>query len=177
MKYIVADAGYNSPAICREVYVNNVTPVLPYMRPRTKKGFFKKYEYVYDEYYDVYICPNEKILPYKSTTRDGYREYKSNPKECVNCPLLNQCTGSKDHQKVVTQHIWNHYQQEVEHNRHTDFHKFLYSGRKETIERQFAEGKENFGMRFTRYRGIERVKDSMTLIFASMNLKKLALHG
>jgi hypothetical protein len=75
------------------------------------------------------------------------------------------------------QHIWNHYQEEVNHNRHTDLHKFLYSGRKETIERQLAEGKENFGMRFTRHRGIERVKDSMTLIFACMNLKKLAMHG
>jgi hypothetical protein len=33
---------------------------------------------------------------------EGYREYKSNPKECVNCPLLNQCTKSKNHQRVIT---------------------------------------------------------------------------
>ncbi len=33
--------------------------MLPYKRPMTKEGFFKKYEYVYDEYYDCYICPEE----------------------------------------------------------------------------------------------------------------------
>ena len=33
----------------------------------TKKCFLKKYEYVYDEYYDCYICPNEKILEYTTT--------------------------------------------------------------------------------------------------------------
>ncbi len=31
---------------------------MPYKRPMTVKGLFKKYEYVYDEYYDCYICPN-----------------------------------------------------------------------------------------------------------------------
>ena len=51
----------------------------------TKKGYFKKYEYVYDEYYDCYICPNNKILKYSTTNRDGYREYKSNAYDCKNC--------------------------------------------------------------------------------------------
>jgi hypothetical protein len=29
-----------------------MTPALPYTRPRTKEGYMKKHEYVYDEYYD-----------------------------------------------------------------------------------------------------------------------------
>ena len=37
----------------------------------TKDGFFKKYEYVYDEYYDCYICPNNQVLTYRTTNRDG----------------------------------------------------------------------------------------------------------
>ena len=37
----------------------------------TKEGFFKKYEYVYDEYYDCYICPNNQVLTYRTTNRDG----------------------------------------------------------------------------------------------------------
>ena len=36
----------------------------------TKDGFFKKYEYVYDEYYDCYICPNNKTLTYRTTNKD-----------------------------------------------------------------------------------------------------------
>ena len=46
-----------------------------YKRPMTAKGDYKKYDYVYDEYYD--ICPENKILSYATTNREGYREYKS----------------------------------------------------------------------------------------------------
>ena len=46
---------------------------MPYKRPMTKKEFFKKYEYVYDEYNDCYICPNNKVLKYSTTNKDEYR--------------------------------------------------------------------------------------------------------
>lgn len=64
-----------TPAICRAIVQNNQIPYMPYKRPMTKKGFFKKYEYVYDEEYDCYLCPNDKILMYTTTTRNGYRNY------------------------------------------------------------------------------------------------------
>lgn len=72
----------------------------------TKKGFFRKHEYVYDEYYDCYICPNNKILKYSTTNRDGYREYKSCASDCEKCPYRAQCTESANHVKVVTRHIY-----------------------------------------------------------------------
>ncbi|WP_412891720.1 transposase [Beduini sp.] len=78
----------------------------PYKRPTTKKGFFKKYEYVYDEGYDCYICPNIKILEYRITNKLGYKKYKSEPEDCKNCSFLNKCTQSKKHQKVITRHVW-----------------------------------------------------------------------
>lgn len=65
---------------------------MPYKRPMTKKGFFKKYEYFYDEYNDCYICPNNKILKYSTTNKDGYKEFKSNPKECALYQLKDKCT-------------------------------------------------------------------------------------
>ncbi|MGY3313642.1 hypothetical protein ACV242_002138 [Peribacillus simplex] len=34
---------------------------------------------------------------------------------CATCSFLSQCTESKDHQKVVTRHIW---QEEADHLRH-----------------------------------------------------------
>ena len=74
---IVADAGYKTPAIARQLLKDRIEPLFPYKRPMTKEGFFKKYEYVYDEYYDCYICPENQILRYSTTNRDGYREYKA----------------------------------------------------------------------------------------------------
>lgn len=63
-------------------------------------------EYVHDEEYDCYLCPNDKILMYTTTTRNGYRQYKSDPKDCKDCPLRNKCTKSKNMTKVIERHLW-----------------------------------------------------------------------
>lgn len=61
IEILIADAGYKTPAIAKLLIDDGITPLLPYKRPMTKEGFFKKYEYVYDEYYNCYICPNDQI--------------------------------------------------------------------------------------------------------------------
>ncbi|XER07500.1 IS1182 family transposase ISTte1 [Sporomusa rhizae] len=141
----------------------------------TKEGYFKKYEYVYDEYYDCYICPNNQVLKYSTTNREGYREYKSNPKICVQCSLRIQCTQSQNFTKVVNRHIWESYVEYAEDVRHTHQGQDLYRRRSQTIERVFADAKERHGMRYTRYRGLRKVQHYLTLLFACMNLKKLAM--
>ncbi|EGD50183.1 transposase [Thermoanaerobacter ethanolicus JW 200] len=115
----------------------------------------KKHEFVYDEYYDCYICPQNEILTYVTTNREGYREYKSNPEKCKNCPLREKCTQSKDYTKRIFRHIWEGYVEEAEHLRHTPYCKEVYERRKETIERVFADLKEKHGLRWTTLRGKE----------------------
>lgn len=148
---------------------------MPYKRPMTKKGFFKKNDYVYDEYYDCYICPNNKILAYTTTNREGYKEYKSNWKDCINCKFKSCCTESKNHTKLVVRHIWEEYIEKVEDIRHSEGMREIYSKRSETIERVFADAKELHGLRYTQYRGLAKLKMELTLKFACMNLKKLAI--
>lgn len=173
-RFYVMDAGYKIPAIMRELIKNGKVPVVPYKRPMTKSGFFKKYEYVYDEHYDCYICPNNEILKYRTTNREGYREYKSEAEKCKNCPYLKQCTESKDNIKTVTRHIWESYMEQAEDIRHTMGMKEIYSQRKETIERVFADAKEKHGMRYTQYRGLAKIKMELNLLFGCMNLKRMA---
>lgn len=172
-KGIVLDSGYNIPAIAKQIIDDGKLPIMPYKRPMTKQGFFRKHEYVYDEYYDFYICRNNKILKYNTTNRNGYREYKSNKCDCKNCPHIKQCT-SKQFVKVVTRHVWENYMEQVEDIRHTIGIKEIYKLRSETIERVFADAKEKHGMRYTQYRGLAKVKMELNLLFACMNLKKLA---
>ena len=140
----------------------------------TKEGFFKKYEYAYDEYYDCYICPNNQVLKYSTTNRDGYREYKSCGGQCAGCPYLSQCTESKNHVKTVTRHIWEDYMEQCEDIRHTSGMSDLYKLRQETIERIFGTAKENHGFRYTQMFGKARMEMKAGLTFACMNLKKLA---
>jgi hypothetical protein len=98
---VAVDAGYKTPYISKLLLDNQIRPVMPYTRPRTKDGYFKKHDYVYDEYYDVYICPNHEFPTYELTNRDGYKMYRSNPEACRNCLFINQCTESKDHTKRI----------------------------------------------------------------------------
>lgn len=173
-KKLIADAGYKTPAIAKLLIDDGIAPVFPYKRPMTKEGFFKKYEYSYDEYYDCYICPDNKILKYSTTNRDGYREYKSSAKDCEKCPYREQCTESANHVKVVTRHIWEEYLEICEDYRHTEGNKDLYDKRKETIERIFGTAKEFHGFRYTNMVGKARMEMKVGLTFACLNLKKLA---
>ena len=52
--------------------------------------------------------------------------------------------------------------------------KEIYAQRKETVERVFADAKENHAMRYTHHRGLAAVTRWVRLKFAAMNLKKLA---
>lgn len=171
---IAVDAGYKTPHIAKWCLEQNIRPVMPYTRPHTKEGFLRKHDYVYDEYFDCYLCPQNEILEYETTTREGYRMYRSNPNICQRCPLLSRCTESKDFTKRISRHIWAEYVEEADHLRHTEENKRLYALRKETIERVFADAKEKHGMRWTTYRGLEKVSLQAMLTFAAMNLKKLA---
>ena len=171
---LIADSGYRTPAIAKLLLDDGITPLFPYKRPMTKQGFFKKYEYVYDEYYDCYICPNNQVLEYSTTNREGYREYKSCGTICKNCPYLSRCTESKNHVKVITRHIWEPYMETCEDIRHTLGMSDLYKLRKETIERIFGTAKENHGFRYTQMYGKDRMEMKVGLTFACLNLKKLA---
>jgi len=171
---VAVDAGYKNPYIAKTILDSGVLPSMPYKRPMTKECFFKKYEYVYDQFYDCYICPNNKILKYSTTNRDGYKEYKSNHHDCESCAFTNKCTNSKNKQKLITRHIWENYLEEAEHLRHERYVNSVYKRRKETIERIFADAKEKHGMRFTHLRSLAKIKMAVTLTFACMNLKKLA---
>lgn len=171
---VAADAAYKTPAIANFLLENQMLPVLPYTRPKTKDGFFRKHDYVYDEHYDCYLCPQGEVLQYTTTTKEGYRQYKSNSSICAECPFLSQCTESKNHQKLIQRHIWEAYVEEAEHLRHTDEIKQIYAKRKETIERVFADAKEKHGMRWTTLRGLKKLSMQAMLTFAAMNLKKMA---
>ena len=171
---IVADSAYKTPHICKKVFTDGRVLSTAYKRPMTKKGGHEWWKYVYDECYDCIICPEYQVLKYSTTNRDGYREYKSNPEICKNCPSRELCTQSKDCVKVVTRHIWKDYEELADDARYTPKYQDLYKLRKEKIERVFADAKEKHAMRYTPYTGLTQVTNWVRLKFAAMNLKKLA---
>lgn len=175
VQVVTMDAGYKTPWICKQIIDDGRIPSLPYKRPMTKRGNLPWYDYVYDEYYDCVLCPENKVLGYSTTNRDGYREYKSKSYICRECPCRSQCTMNRDCVKLVTRHIWADYIDIAEDIRHSELGKQTYALRSRTIERVFADAKEKHGMRYTPYRGLTRVSNWVRLKFAAINLKKLAI--
>jgi transposase len=171
---VAVDAGYKTPWICKKVQDDGRNISTPYKSPMSKRGFFRPYEYVYDEYYNCVICPAEQILKYSTTNKNGYREFKSDPDICKECAMRSRCTESKNCQKIVTRHIWSPYIESAEDFRHSPAGRYSYSLRSRTIERVFADAKEKHGMRYTMLRGLERVDNWLTMKFAAMKLKKMA---
>ena len=87
---------------------------------------------------------------------------------------MNVCIHSKDFVKTVTRHIWKDYEELADDACYTPIYQRMYKARKETIERVFADAKEQHGMRYTRYTGLAQVRNWVKLKFAAMNLKKFA---
>ena len=92
VRVVTADAGYKTPWICKQIFDSGRIPSLPYKRPMTKKGSLPWYEY---EYYDCILCPQNQVLSYATTNREGYREYRSKSYVCKSCPVRERCTQSR----------------------------------------------------------------------------------
>ena len=169
------DAGYFTPHVCKGLVNRNIYGVIGYSRPTHRAGYLRKNDFVYDATADCYLCPNNQVLRYRTTTREGYQEYVSDPARCCTCELRARCTASRNGVKVVTRHIWQEYKEEINDHRYEDRGKRLYKRRKETVERSFADGKELHGHRYARFRGRRRVQMQCLLSAACQNMKKIAL--
>ncbi len=168
------DAGYFTSAVCKGIEDRGLYGVMGYRRPTHKKGYFYKREYQYDVNSDTYICPAGQSLIYKTTSREGYRHYQSDPNICVNCEHLLRCTKNAKQVKTVTRHVWENSKERINQHRLTPEGKVIYKRRKETVERSFADAKQLHGYRYARYTGLSRVQGQCLLVAAAQNIKKIA---
>ena len=169
------DAGYLSAPICKGLEDRDIYGVIGYRRPTHIKGRLPKRDYTYTPQTDTYRCPNGQSLTYRTTSREGYREYRSDPAVCKTCHYLGQCTSNAQKIKTVTRHVWEGYREKVDSHRLTATGKAIYKRRKETIERSFADAKQLHGHRYVRMRGLLRAREQSLLSAACQNMKKMAL--
>lgn len=174
VKQVALDSGYLTNAICHELQERDIFAVIAHRRFHSDKEVFAKRKFQYDAAEDTYRCPAGEKLTYRTTNRDGYREYKSDPEICRQCPLLSQCTKSRTARKTLARHVWEDSRDWVHQNRLSEEGKALYARRKETIERSFADAKELHGHRYARFRGIRKVREQCLLEAAAQNMKKMA---
>ena len=171
---IVMDAGYKTPWIAKKTLEDGRIPLLPRTRYKGKKGVFRSGDFTYDKERDCFFCPQGQPLRHTTTSKDGKRTYRSKPDVCRSCPYRQACGAKENGQRTLTTHIWQEFLDLAEQLRQADGGE-VYSLRKKTIERVFADAKEKHGLRYTHHRSLARVSTWVRLKFAAMNLKKLAL--
>ena len=175
IRAVGVDAGYAAAAITQGLEQRNIYGVIGYRTPTHRDGYFYKREYRYNEKLDVYICPNGQLLSYRTSNREGYRQYHSDPAKCRHCPVRQMCTQSSDATKVVTRHVWESSRERMDQHRLSRVGKRIYKRRKETVERSFADAKQLHGHRYARMRGLAKVQQQCLLAATAQNIKKIAL--
>jgi transposase len=175
IRAVGVDAGYAAAAITQGLEERKIYGVIGYRTPTHREGYFYKRDYRYDEKLDVYICPNGQLLSYRTTNREGYRQYHSDPDQCRNCPMRQKCTQSRNATKVVTRHVWEASRERIDQHRLHRVGKRIYKRRKETVERSFADAKQLHGHRYARMRGLSKVQQQCLLAATAQNIKKIAL--
>jgi transposase len=153
---VALDAGYLTMPICQGLNDREIFAVIAHRSFRPKKGLFFIWQFKYIAEKDVYLCPAKHELSYKTINRSGFREYKSNPKVCKNCPFLSKCTHSQTFTKTITRHVWEDAKEWARQNRLSVRVKQLFKRRSQTIERSFADARELHGLRYARYRGLAK---------------------
>lgn len=173
-KYLGLDAGYSTNPIFKGITDRDIIPVIAYRRSPHKKGMYTKNKYIYDYDKDIYICPNNVALIYKTTTREGYKEYRCFEEICMCCPHKDKCLGEKSKYKIIRRHVWENHKDDNKNFLRTEKGKGIYDRRKETVERSFADSKNLHGLRYARFRGREKVSEQCLLTAAVQNMKKIA---
>ena len=105
-KYMGLDAGYHNAWIAHLLETKGIQGVIGYRRHTHKGAHYGKYRFRYDPVCDEYICPEKQRLTWKTTTREGYRQYCCEGKTCKGCPRRAECFGASMNRKVVERHVW-----------------------------------------------------------------------
>ena len=173
--YMGLDAGYHNARVAHQLAAHGTQGVIGYRRHTHKGEHFGKYRFAYDPERNVYVCPEKHLLTHRTTNRQGYREYYSDPKVCTNCPRRTACLSEKAKRRQVQRHLWQDSLEQADAFTKSPRGRRLYQLRKETIEPSFAEAKENHGLRTARRLGHNNMREQSFLTAAVQNMKRIAL--
>lgn len=168
------DSGYDNIEIKKYLEDNLIFGVIQYRRYGEGKTDVRKYKFKYIKEIDAYSCPvTGVILPYRNLNKQGYKEYHDK-EQCEGCPLKKECCPKATHRKL-RRHIKEELNEVYRERRLSNLGKEILSKRRTTIERSFADSKQNHGYRYSMHKGIEKNQNYSWLICAAQNMKNIAL--
>ncbi|MBM7650567.1 transposase [Bacillus ectoiniformans] len=169
-KEIALDSGYYNASLARKLFERGFFVYMSYRRfssnehPKCRRHQFKR---VYE---DLYACPCGVPFSYRTTTRQGYHEFRPPKGSCQGCPYVKKETEDRVLRISIHQETYD----KLREQRLSQRGKILRSVRPATIELSFAHSKELHGLRYARYRGVQKTKIQVLMTAIIQNLKKWA---
>lgn len=155
---VALDSGYYSKEILKFLEEQNIYSVIGYRRFNKKKRNHKvKYHHEIDAYVNGVTG---EIYEYHNIDKLGYKQYK---------------IKNKQHSEIYRRHIYEEYYERCRERRLSQEGKTLYHQRCQTVERSFADSKQNHGFRYAKYRGRAKMQNYTWLFCATQNMKKIAM--
>ena len=172
---ILADKGYYSGPDIKDTQEAGMTPLVPKgdTSGSEKKGIFNRSLFTYDPHKDVYICPANKEMTYRSSgVEDGLtiKRYYLDVWTCRKCALKSQCTKSKEPRKIRR---WEH---QDKMDRMDELMASMPQStliRKQTVEHPFGTIKSWMGATHFLTRRFKNVSTEMSLHVLAYNLKRM----
>lgn len=158
IRSVALDSGYHALEIYKKLEEKNIFSVIGYRRfPKAKDSKYYKYYAEGDFWADK---RTGEMFFYKNIDRNGYKQYRS---------------IDKKEKKILRRHKDAEYYDRARERRLSKKGKQLYKKRKITIERSFADSKQNHGYRYAQYRGKAKVQSYAWLTCSAQNMKTIAL--
>lgn len=165
---IALDSGYYNAYLARKLFEREFFVYMSYRRfPSNEHPKCRRYQFkAVTE--DIYACPCGVPFYYKTTNRQGYHEFKPPKGSCQHCPFAKK----ENEDRVLRLSIHQKVYDQLREQRLSIRGKILRSVRPSTVELSFAHSKELHGLRYARYRGVQKVKTQVLMTTIIQNLKK-----
>ena len=172
---VIADKGYYSGPDIKDTQDAGMTVLVPKgdTSGSEKKGIFNRSLFQYDADKDVYICPANQTLTYRSSGIEKgmtMRRYSLDVMSCRACSLKTQCSTGKGARRIAR---WEHQGQIDQMNVVMADMPDSMLIRKQTVEHPFGTIKCWMGSTHFLTRGFKNVRTEMSLHVLAYNLRRM----
>jgi len=177
IKTLSADAGYAYGKNYGLLEAKDIDAIIPPMKVSNTSRCLPVRLFKFDSKNDIVKCPAGKILAKRNETPKGWI-YRSNMKDCHNCPLQKRCVSSKRQRAILIVHGYESLLRARRRHRQPDKrYKEIYCRHRWRVEGMHGEAKTQHGLRRAVRRGLDNVAIQAYLTAAVINLKRLATYA
>jgi len=170
---VLADRGYYSAVEIKKVQDAGMTPIVPKTKTSgsKKRNMFTRDDFIYDKEKDVYICPNNREIPYSFTSDERGKTMRGyvSIKVCKGCLIKGLCSTAKA-RRVKR---WEHEDRLDKMESQLQSMPSAMNLRQSTVEHPYGTIKSRMGAAHFQTKTLKNVRAEMSLHVLTYNLTRM----